>query len=57
MAKSPVQVDIADSLQCSVVNIENFQLPGRPVGLYPPIDNEKQDGPEEVDDVSGGEEI
>ena len=28
MAKSPVQVDIADSLQCSVVNIENFQLPG-----------------------------
>ena len=31
----------------------NFQLPGRPVGLYPPIDNEDQDAPEEVDDDSG----
>ena len=53
VAKSPVQVDIADSLRCSVAN---FQLLGRPVGLYPPIDNEDQEVPEEVDDDSGGDD-
>ena len=52
--KVALNLNILGDLKCAIAPMENFQLPGRPVGLYPPIvedDVEINESEEEEEEI------